>query len=124
MEHHPIENLSVRHSCDIVCKYMVHKLFRIASANEHLAHMRNVKHSDVAPDGVVLIDDVRVLNRHYESSERTHLCSESDVAVIETGFLFRIVVFHYLTKVLQVIGLLCYSLYYFNKSILRGKQSV
>ena len=88
-----------------------------------LPHMGNIKHSDIVSDSIVLIDDVRVLNRHYESSERTHLCSESDVAVIETGFLFRIVVFHYLTKVLQVIGLLCYSLYYFNKSILGGKQS-
>ena len=103
---------------------MVHKLFRISSANEHLAHMRDVKHSDIAPDGVVLIDDVRVLNRHDKASERTHLCPESNMAVIETGFLFRIVVFHYLTKVLQVIGLLCYRSHYFNKGISEGKQSV
>ena len=103
---------------------MVHKLFRIFSTHEDLPHMGNIKHSYIVSDSIVLIDDTAVLNRHYESSERTHLCSESDVAVIETGFLFRIVVFHYLTKVLQVIGLLCYSLYYFNKSILRGKQSV
>ena len=103
---------------------MVHKFFRILSVHEDLPHMGNIKHSDIVSDSIVLIDDVRVLNRHYESSERAHLCSESDVAVIQTGPLFRIVVFHYLTNVLQVIGLLCYSLYYFNKSILGGKQSV
>ena len=80
---------------------MVHELFRIRTAHEDLTHVGYIEHSCMMADSVVLVRDVRILDRHYEATERTHERVQGYMLVIKTGLqqilfhiLFIIIVSH------------------------------
>ena len=56
-EHHSIYDTSVGQVCDIICKDMVHKTFRILAGNQDFAHMRHVEHPDSSPYCPMLVFD-------------------------------------------------------------------
>ena len=85
VKHHSVQHLTRNHRADVIGEYVVDELFRVRTADEDLTHVRHVEHTHIATDRQMLLSDRRVLNRHVESSERTHLGSESHVTVVQTG---------------------------------------
>ena len=70
---------------------MVHITFSIIARNEHFTHVADVKHATRLTHSLVLVNDTTILNRHVETSERRHQCSQGYVFVIETGsFVFHL----------------------------------
>ena len=57
VKHHPVEDLPGGHRTDIICEHVVHKLLGIRSANENLAHVRDIEHPDFLADGQVFLRD-------------------------------------------------------------------
>ena len=107
VEHHSVKDLAGFEAADVIGKDVVHILFRIRSADEDLTHVRDVEHSDLVTDSIVLVSYVGILDRHDESCERTHLGSQCNVAVIETGFLeilFHIIGYLKFQRLFQVSG--------------------
>ena len=107
VEHHSVEDLAGLESADVIGEDMVHILLRIGSADEDLTHVGDVEHSDLVTDSIVLVGYVGVLDRHDESCERTHLGSQCNVAVIETGFLeilFHIIGYLRFQRLIQASG--------------------
>ena len=75
IQKHTIEDLSIWNAGHIVGEDMVDKLFRIRSAYEYLTHVGHIEHSGLVTDRIVFFSYRRILNRHDEASERTHLSS-------------------------------------------------
>ena len=85
VKHHSVQHLTRNHRTDVIGEYVVDELFRVRAADEDLTHVRHIEHTHIVADRQMLLCDRRVLNRHIESSERTHLGSKSHVAVMKTG---------------------------------------
>ena len=54
-----------------------------SSLDAYFAHVAYIKQACLRPDGVVLVQDSRILNRHIEASKWHHLGAERDVTVME-----------------------------------------
>ena len=92
MTHHTIKNLTRLETTDLIGKYKVNECLSIWSADENLTHVRNVEHTHLVADSVVLIHNVRILDRHIESCKRTHFGAKCHMTVMKTGY-FKIL-FH------------------------------
>ena len=88
--HHAVENLARLSSTYVVGEDMAHVALCVRTLNRYFAHVRHVEHATMLAYSVVLVSNVRILDRHDESAKRLHQGSESHVFVIETCFLFHI----------------------------------
>ena len=91
IEHHPVEDLPRGHRADVVGEDMVDEGFGIRAAHEHLAHVRDVEDAGGLTDGVVLVDDAAVLDRHVITGKRAHLGMELDVEIMQTSHFQEII---------------------------------
>ena len=82
MAHHTIKNLTRLETTDLIGKYKVNECLSIWSTDENLTHVRNVEHTHIVADSVVLIHNVRILDRHIESCKRTHFGAKCHMTVM------------------------------------------
>ena len=74
---------------DAVGQHRVQPCGSAATANDELAHVRNVEDADVVSDRLMFLDDACVLNRHQPAGERHHLRAAFDVLVIQRRLFLR-----------------------------------
>ena len=86
IKHHPVEDFAGSESADLIGEDMVDEALGVRAADEDLAHVGDVEHADLLPDGEMLGDDAGILDRHHEARKGTHLGAEGHVAVVQTGF--------------------------------------
>ena len=72
MEHHSIKNLAWPEAADLIGEDVIYEFFRIRTTYEYFSHVRNIEHSDLVADSIMLISNGCVLDRHHESSKRAH----------------------------------------------------
>ena len=85
--HHPVQDLAGLEAADFVGEDPVDELLGLGAFDEDLAHMRDVEHADLLPDGVVLHGDGIVLDGHHEARKGAHLGLQRHVPVVQAGFL-------------------------------------
>ena len=69
VEHHAVVDLSDWCSSHIIREDVLNILLCIGTCDAHFAHMTHVEDAASRAYGIVLVCDVRVLNRHDESAE-------------------------------------------------------
>ena len=82
VEHHSIVDLSEGRISHIVREDVLHVALCIRTCDAHFTHVADIKDTTMLAHGVVLIGNVRVLNRHDESAEGRHQGAKCHMAVI------------------------------------------
>ena len=75
---------------NIIGEDMVHEFLTLGTGDKHLTHVRDVKDTARLTHGIVLIDDVCILDWHIKPAERAYKRTQRHVFVVKTGSL----VFH------------------------------
>ena len=88
-EHHTVEDTARLNAGNLVREYMIDESPGIGTAHQDFPHMGDIEHTDRAAHRIVLGDNAGIAYGHNEASERTHLSVQSDVRIVETGFLFH-----------------------------------
>ncbi len=86
VKHHAVETLPRCGLGYIVRKYVVYKAGGVIAGNNNLTHVRHVEHTAGFAHGIMLLGYTLVLDRHVESSERTHLRPQGYMAVMKACF--------------------------------------
>ena len=74
---------------DAVGQHRVQPCGSSATANDELAHVRNVEDADIVSYRLMFLDDACVLNRHQPAGERHHLGAAFYVLVVKRRFFLR-----------------------------------
>ena len=81
--HQCILGLANRDVADVVREQIVQRAFRVRSGHEKLAHVRNIEQSNPLADRRVLLQDPRVLHRHFPTAERHHFRTPFEVRGVQ-----------------------------------------
>ena len=85
LAHHAVEHLSGLETADFVREDIIHEGLGLGTLDENLTHVGDVEHAHFTANGIVLLGDGTVLDRHHEAGEGAHLGSHGYVPFIETG---------------------------------------
>jgi hypothetical protein len=64
---------------------MIDKTLGIGAADEYLAHVAHVEDATLLADGLMLVDDIRILYGHDKTAKGRHQRTLSYVFVVKTG---------------------------------------
>src|SRR6266480_689321 len=78
---------------DVICEHGIEPFARAGSLHDQLPHVVNIEDSHIVSDGLMFLDDVRVLHRHEPPGERNHSRAEPNVLVAK-GCLFLLALGH------------------------------
>ena len=75
IKHHAIVNLPDRSIGNIIREDMIDEFLRIIASYKYLTHVRNIEHTTMLANSIVLIDDRGILDRHDKPAKWRHQCA-------------------------------------------------
>ena len=81
--------LANREPRGIVARDVLHRLEGVAAGDLDLAHVADVEEPRARSDGLMLVDDARVFDRHVPAAELDHAGAERTVTRVERSLLER-----------------------------------
>ena len=82
---HAVDHLARSHRADVVGENVVDVLLGLGTGDAHLAHVAHVEHTDVLANGIVLVNNATILDRHVKTAERGHQGSQSHMLIMKTS---------------------------------------
>ena len=70
----------------IVSQHRIKPCAGTASLDNQLAHVRNIENADAVSDGLMFLDDARVLHRHEPAAERNDFRPEPHMLFVKRRF--------------------------------------
>src|SRR5207245_3088547 len=71
---------------DIICEHEVEPCERTASLDNELSHVRNIENANAVSDGLMFLDDARVLHGHEPAAERNDFRPEPHMLFVKRRF--------------------------------------